>query len=436
MNSINFPKLSEYDPPTSQEGAIDPLGLYSIADNLALRLIPGIRERMKHPRFLTAMAVGNVFTRKYDEDIIAAYGQTEPYLVYEWHMVEAMVRTRGDDEALSGFPGKRKAKDCIKDGLHLSAARYLKTATVFGFHGVYRLLADNLNIIRNSHLGENGYQLLATWEKEQSLSGFFNGNAGPGADCRQQLQSAIQDALNKGAVDRSVSWSGWQFFGQHLFPNEIPPMEKETLIGTILGEAQSSRAQVVRFLVSPEGQAVLEKTESEREFHLALLPHVDPDTRDLVETIVAYESFARSLQDAFDDCLALMTAKHNRTSPAELSGTPGCQRAHLGIPKAFYKVAGLLERYGQTQRFHESFKNLTETTTAEHWATLLLEHHVRVQERKPPQGKNPWFERFDDGAAVIRPAYRRYEGGKHDGSYVQAYRTFSLKSFASDLGML
>jgi hypothetical protein len=298
------------------------------------------------------------------------------------------------------------------------------------------LLADNLNIIRNSHLGENGYHLVATWEKEQNLNGFFNGNAGPGAVCRQQLQSALLDAFNKGGVDRSTSWSGWQFFGQHLFPNKIPQMEREALIGILLAEPQSSRAQVVRFLVSPEGQAVLEKTESEREFHLALLTHVDPDTRDLVETIIAYEDFARLLQNAFDDCLELMTRKSNRTSSTELSGTIGCQIGYLEIPKVFSKVAERLERYGQIQRFLESFKNLSETTTAEHWTNLLLEHHVRVQKQKPPQGKNSWFEKFDDGTAVIRPAYRRYEGGRHDGSYVQAYRTLSLNSFASDLGMV
>lgn len=103
MHGIILPKLSEYDPIRSAEGAIDPLGLYVIADRLAIRLIPGIRERMSHPRFLTAMAVGTVILKDYDEDAVCADGQSLPYLIYEWHAVEGIVRTRGDDPKLSGL---------------------------------------------------------------------------------------------------------------------------------------------------------------------------------------------------------------------------------------------------------------------------------------------------------------------------------------------
>ena len=213
MTGIHFPKLSEYDPFKGAEGALDPLGLYTIADRLAMRLIPGIRERMSHPRFLTAMAVGTVLTRDFDEDFLAADGQSEPYMVYEWHVVEGLVRSRGEDSNLAGLPGILKTKDCIHDNMRLSAARYLKTATVFGFHGVYRLLANNLDIIRDGMLGDNGYELLTTWEKEQGLRGFCNGNNGPGFGKRQQAQSAIREAIAKGAVTRSSSWGGWRFFG-------------------------------------------------------------------------------------------------------------------------------------------------------------------------------------------------------------------------------
>ncbi|MGA2402149.1 MAG: hypothetical protein ABSG91_10630 [Syntrophobacteraceae bacterium] len=116
MTGIHFPKLSGYDPVTSSEGAIDPPGLYAMADVLALKLIPGMRERMSHPRFLTAMAVGNILTRNY-EDMLAADGQTDPYLVYEWHVVEGIIRRRGNDSNLKGLPGTLKARDCLRDGL-------------------------------------------------------------------------------------------------------------------------------------------------------------------------------------------------------------------------------------------------------------------------------------------------------------------------------
>ena len=178
MTGITLPKLSGYDPIQSAEGAIDPLGLYTIADRLALRLIPGIRERMSHPRFLTAMAVGSVILRDYDDDAMCVDGQSEPYLVYEWYAVEGMVKNRGDDPKLTGLPGVLKARESLNNGLPLSANRYLKTPTVFGFNGVYRVLADNLNVIRNGYLGDSGYELLRTWEKEQKLSGFISGEDG------------------------------------------------------------------------------------------------------------------------------------------------------------------------------------------------------------------------------------------------------------------
>ena len=72
MIGIQLPNLTDYDPVKSAEGALDPLGLYSIADNLAVKLIPGIRERMSHPRFLTAIAVGAAINRDFDEDLLAA----------------------------------------------------------------------------------------------------------------------------------------------------------------------------------------------------------------------------------------------------------------------------------------------------------------------------------------------------------------------------
>ena len=41
-----FPFLTAYDPPGTSEGSLDPLGLYQIADQLAMQLVPAVRERM------------------------------------------------------------------------------------------------------------------------------------------------------------------------------------------------------------------------------------------------------------------------------------------------------------------------------------------------------------------------------------------------------
>lgn len=132
-----IPLLSEVDPEEKAEGSIDPLGLYLIADRLALRLVPGVRERMDRPRFLTVIAVGQEVTRDF-HDRLAADGITPPWLAYEWLIVEALVQEEEGSEAIKSLPGSLKARDALKHRMHLSAKNYLKTPKVFGFHGVYR----------------------------------------------------------------------------------------------------------------------------------------------------------------------------------------------------------------------------------------------------------------------------------------------------------
>src|SRR5262249_3140146 len=101
MSAIPF--LSAYDPLGSSEGTLDPLGLYQIADQLATRLVPAVRERMQRARFLTAMSLGALVTEGLEVD--PGQPETEPFLIWEWLVVEAIIRTFGNDAALWGVPG-------------------------------------------------------------------------------------------------------------------------------------------------------------------------------------------------------------------------------------------------------------------------------------------------------------------------------------------
>jgi len=436
MSSINLPLLSEYDPVTSAEGGIDPLGLYAIADNLAVKLVPGVRERMTHPRYLTAIAIGTAITKFFEDDQLAADGQSEPWMAYEWIVVEGLVRSCGDDPELIGLPGIQKARECIRDQIPLCASRYLKSASVFGFHGVYRPLADNLDISMDGLLGERGYELVKAWENEQRMRGFYAANEGDGAWYRDLLYYAVKDSMTKGVVDRKGGWQGWAFFGEHLFPNRIPQNEAKIIAQGLVGEPNSPRSQVIRFLTSSKGFDVFKKSGSEKNFHLALRGEIDEDVRQLLDAIMVYEKLSRLLQDAFEDCLYAMTIKRGKISPSELSKEPGCQVAARKVPAIFEEVVDRLSLFDLSVRFINGFDALAEETNAKEWVNILLEHHVKVQRQKPPNGKNPWFERFDDGDVVVRPRYRTEQRGKHDYSYVNAYRTNSLLSFLTDLNMI
>ena len=139
---IFLPKLTDYQTIESSQGTLNPLGLYSIADRLASYLAPSLRERMKHPRYLTAIAVGSVICAEFEEEELASDEVSQPWLVYEWYVASALVkRFESDNIQLVGLPGRDKTTNAKRDGVPLSATRYLKTPSVFGFHGVYRTLA-------------------------------------------------------------------------------------------------------------------------------------------------------------------------------------------------------------------------------------------------------------------------------------------------------
>jgi hypothetical protein len=431
-----IPLLTEPDPVLSSEGALDPLGLFAIADSLSVRLVPGVRERQSHPRFLTTIAVSLSVCNEFTEDTVANDKVSEPWQVLEWYVVEGLVRTIKENELLQGLPGRDKAARAIKDQVPLSAKRYLKTPSVFGFHGVYRVLSRTIALETAGRLGEIGYDLLTTWSDEQGLSGFHGTNGGPGAGWRRMMVDAIADGLEKGAVARSTSWSGWAFFKKHLAHRNVGAKEAKILTQALTSAEGGFRGPILRFLTSEKGRKMWLETESERLFHESLIETSDEPLRDLLRSISLYESFARLLQDAFADCLFTMSRTRMKTPKAELAAEEGVKRAAARIPDLFAELVVNLAAYGETIRFQEAFASLAERLPAQEWVERLIEHHRRVQRNKPPNGKAPWFESLDDGSCIIRPGYLRQEGGRYDENYVHAYRIRPLWSFASDLGLL
>src|SRR5213593_4235137 len=114
-----FPFLTSYDPPGTSEGTLDPLGLYQIADQLAVKLVPAVRERMQRIRFLTAMAVGALVTEGLDDD--PRQRDASPYLVWEWLVVEAMIRQMRDDPSVWGVPGTLVSRRALDQHGYLDA---------------------------------------------------------------------------------------------------------------------------------------------------------------------------------------------------------------------------------------------------------------------------------------------------------------------------
>jgi hypothetical protein len=433
------PVLSEYDPIQLSEGSLDPLGLYPIADKLAVKLVPGIRERQLHPLFLTAIAAGAHLCAGYDDDHVAHDGESPPWHVNEWYVVEGIVRAAKSGKVITGLPGRLKASDAIRASAHLSAARYLKTPNVFGFNGVYRLLARTLGIIDdNNRLGANGYELLVVWQEEENMAGFVENTSGPGASFREKLNSAVADGLKNGHTSRSGGWDCWRTIYERLRHDRNAPLESKLISEWIMGEKDSLTGELYRQLLSPGGARLWNDSKDEATFHRHVIGQCSYGLKELLDASVKYERFSRLLMNAFDASLRDLTAFGARSSISSIADSAEVMKACKSIPGMYEDVEKALDPHAFAVDFHRMFGQLGVKLHPADWLNTLLQHHEKIQKKKPPNGKMPWFDRFDADSVMVRAGYgnRDESNIRAETQYVHSYRTNSLWSFARDLGLL
>lgn len=110
-----LPFQTAFDPPQQAEGSLDPLGLYSIADLLGVRLAPGIRERQSTPRHLTLALVGYAVCQGALQNL-ATQKRVPAWLVYEWLVVQSLVKHLHGTPDLYGIPGRDKVGETLRRG--------------------------------------------------------------------------------------------------------------------------------------------------------------------------------------------------------------------------------------------------------------------------------------------------------------------------------
>jgi len=120
----------------------------------------------------------------------------------------------------------------------------------------------------------------------------------------------------------------------------------------------------------------------------------------------------------------------------KLGALPSIKICSQAIPKIYRTVSDALSPFGESIRFETTFRRFAEPLSPAEWAEILLDHHREVQNNKPPNGRAPWLEWFDNGKVMVRAGYIREQGGHHTTDYVHFYRTSPLHSFSMDLGML
>lgn len=417
----------------SGEGVLDPLGLARAGDALADWLVPGMTARMSRPRFLTAMAVSAAVCEGL-EDRIAKDGVSPAYLVFEWLLVEAFARAAARDDVLR-TPGIEKARAARDRQIPMSATTYLKTPTVFGFHGVYRRLAVATDVVDDDvRLGENGYRLLKAWEREQGLDGFVEGKATDGL--RGALRSAVEDGLASGYLNRSGGWKGWQFFADHLTPSKIGKSEAEVLRSIMVDARGETRGELYVLLGKYKPAKDAENANEAVVAHAGL----DDATRTLgprLKAVFAYEKFAVAVEVAFDLLRYLSSQTPTKALTAPLYASDRV------VPKIASQLPGLIEKAAHaleaappkvTQEFGLLEKAFGSVKTAKDLYTAILERHAQVQKDKPPEGKREWFEHSADGGVMVRTPFRVTERPELHDRWNRPYRLHALRTFVSDLG--
>lgn len=426
------PNLSKYDPIDAPEGSIDPLGMYSIADRLAIKLVPGFRERMAHPRFLTAMAVGAVICKSFDDEVVSSDETSEPYMIYEWIVVQALVqRCLGTDDIM-GLPGKTKAITAKKNGRCLNAANYLKSASVMGFHGVYKTLANSLDIISDKGLGEAGDRIVDVWESEQGLKGFYRLDNGIGKMFRDDLVKVVRDSLLKSEVGRNWGWLKFNEIADRLAPYRAGDKEKQVLYDIISNKENVNRNFTITSLlkyINTNPPSIIEN-----EFHQFLLTKGNKEQIQLLTAILHYEKFCRNLTNIFESVLFTLSSRTGKTSLSDLVKAIQIRKWNSILKDNYRQALKSMDAIGEGSSFSMLFNVFDEQMNEEAIVQVLLEFHTKVQRQKPPFGKQPWIYQLDDGSYILNPKYKREESlVKDDTFYVHNYRINALTSFLKDL---
>lgn len=408
------------------------LGLYLIADQLATKLVPAVRERMLRVRFLTAMTVGALVTEGLEPN--PRHPETPPYLIWEWLVVEAIVRTFGEEPGLWGVPGSNVTQKAINGYGYVDHRSYLKTPRVFGFNGVYKRLAVHLGLV-DIHLQfrePEGEELIMSWSKDLDL-GRFNPSH---AFCRK-WRKAVEVGLEISPPRTKTNWKkeDWRELAAAFLPHTAGKHEKVFLRKTLHSSFERSLEAFPEIWKLVAGYGEVSETIDEMELH-GKLRIAAPEYEGLLETINSYERFCRILTDAFDIFRNEATGRHAAgLSFLSLVEDDGFAQLAGKVHLAFQDAAIHLMELGlySVIRFEDRFHRFSEPMPPVDFAAALCEHHEDIQKGKSREGKRPWFDRLGGDRIYLRQNYILKERPVLSETYVHNYRGKPIHRFYRDL---
>lgn len=417
-------------------GSLDPMGLYAIADLMATTLVPGVRERMSNLRYLTASAYGAEVCRGMPtEPMLQA--RLEPYMALEFHLVSGWIyQFREREGEIAGLPGIQKSQECFQGNRRLTPGRYLKTASVFGFHGVYRTLATDLRIVDEHYLlGAMGEALV------EEVQNQFNSARVSWDHHLDLMRRAVRETCAEGETSRAWSWERHGDAAHILKPHNISMREQEIIGDALFSEGQFGRHELLSFLKSKEGQAKW-AGENEREVYEAFSKtSLSQETRNIVEAILAFEAMAKLLHDAFHQVLSHVE-QGAQVKTEKLCSLPAVILAADKVGDSCQTVLEAMSLAGmeaERQRVKGSFAEFgglhgNRNAKAKAFLDAMIHHHQDVQKSKGRNGKQAWIRRSEDDRWYADVLGRSEQVDVQATEFVHQYRIRPLMSFLQTLG--
>jgi hypothetical protein len=442
-SALPLPRASAYDPPFSDEGRLDPLGLGSIADRIADTYARPVRARMRRVRFLSVMSVGGLFIPELAGVEPAVAGDT-PDVAFERVVVECLARSSSSEMHLdSGIPGVTKAHAALLSKSRLSARGYLKSPRVFGFFGIYRPLAGALGLNdRSAGTLEPGVRVLEGVETDLDLPGLSKYSRGtPGTALVEWLERETTRALETGSNAFPASSQHVKAVAHMANPGTAGTKERKALRELLTNPMASAHPQdeesyleVLRLIgvVDPDGWGDLELV-------TYLLDKGSDSLRARMELLLEFEEFSRDLTWAFTQYRYLASHALGRVCTAlVLAQDAEFTSVALGIGQRYQRVIRKMESaidFGVDPnlltRFRASFEKFGEVSNASEFLDLVMNHHSAVQKGKAPAGKRPWLEESGKGWEV-RPMFMVSEKPERLESFVHPYRLTAMANFLED----
>ena len=427
--SVVLPSLTSFDPETSSEGTLDPLGLYLVADQLATRLVPAVRERMQRIRFLSAMAVGAIVTAEFESS--SNDDGCAPWLVWEWLVVESLLRSPNVASELRGVPGTLVTKRALNSHKYLDERSYLKTPRIFGFHGVYKRLAIHLGLVDVHMNPQSGAEeLVLACARDQGWSSLRDAN-----QMLDKWRTGVRRSLEASPPRTHTNWNGddWEQLAQSLKPDGAGKHERKVLSRLLLNTDHRALGAL------PDIWSLQEDLDDEsygEERVVEELKVRTPGLLPLLDAISLYEAFCRKLSDGFNLIRRQSVRADIRgLNVKDLGNEIDFENAIANLSSAFESAYSSLQAIdsGLASQFDERFKNFSDPMLPSDISITLCEHHEAIQKGKSESGKRAWFDRLGDDRIYLRQQYRDNVAEPMPNRFVHDYRGRPIRNFYKDI---